>query len=164
MQTLATMAGVGTTQTLAQKQGIDMSNKGSFGNRMQCAGEQYVNMKKGLVKDELTLAAGGAATIAATAGVAKSKSAQNILTKGFESIKNTKFGKVCADLASEATPYVKKGVDWVKNLPKPAKAVLAAGTAITALFLSNNDYKTGIKAGQIDQKYTDKAKLEKVLG
>lgn len=95
------------------------------------------NMMKGIQKDNFTKAAGLAATAGATAAVAKSKTAQNILSQSFEQIKNSKFGtniaKQCKELADEAKPYAKKALDAFKNLPKPAKAVLGVGVALTGV-------------------------------
>ncbi len=89
-----------------------------------------------------------------------------------EKIKNPKTilsagkGKI-KDLASKFTSkfkgesvkeLLKKGVNKVKNLPGPAKAVLAIGAAITAIFISKNHNKATYNAGKIEQKYEDMSK------
>ena len=76
-------------------------------------------------------------------------------------IASTNFGKQAAKFASNLKPYVQKATGWLKALPKPAKIVLATGAALTAIVSGAINARTNYDAGKIDQKYTDKAKLEK---
>lgn len=151
-------------QSLTEK--IDSKNeKGSIGNRIEHGAKQYLNLRKTIIKDEFALAGGIAATAGATALTAKSKTVQSFLSKGAKAISNKlKCSDTIKDIASEVTPYLKKGAEMFKALPTPAKAVLGAGLVLTSI-VANQVHAKGIyEAGKIDQEYTDKAKLQKTLG
>ena len=141
----------------------NLQNKGSIGNRMEYAGKQTWNYYKNMWKAEADAFVGLGATAALTAGVAKSKTTQNILTKGFQALKNTGFAKEMGKMAAEFAPYAKKALVTLKALPGPAKAVLAAGAILTSIAVNRNQNKMMYQAGKIDQEYTDKAKLQKQL-
>ena len=79
---------------------------------------------------------------------------EKFATKSFDKIKtniNSKFTKIDNN-------SFKNVMSKIKNLPGPAKAVMAAGAALTALFVINNKTKGAYKAGQINQKYQDMSK------
>ena len=140
--------------------GFRSDDKGSVGNRIEYTGKQTWNFYKNLWKVNADTFVGMAATVGATAAVAKSKTAQNVLTKGFQALKNSNFVK---EISKEVTPYAKKGLTMLKALPGPAKAVLAVGTILTTFAVNRTQNKMLVKAGQIDQEYTDKAKLQQQL-
>ena len=147
--------------------GLRTDDKGSVGNRIEYTGKQTWNFYKNLWKAKADTFVGLGTTAALTAGVAKSKTAQNILTKGFQALKNSNFGKEIGKeitpLVAEVAPFAKKGLSILKALPGPAKAVLAVGTILTTFAINRTQNKMLVKAGQIDQEYTDKAKLQKQL-
>lgn len=126
--------------------------------------QRGLNMQKGIQKDAFVTTAGVAATVGATAGVAKSKTAQKVLSESFKPIKdafsNSNFGKNlidgCKNFANEAKPLIEKGASWVKNLPKPAKAILAIGTTITAIASGIVHKQTEMKDKQIIREYATK--------
>lgn len=154
-----TITGVITSN--AQDIKAQLESKGSAGNKIDCMNEELKEFRKYQVKTGLGMAGGVATTAAATAVVARSSKAQ-------EAIKN--FGKKIMQNESVQNtletlkPLASKAIKAVKNLPGPAKAVLAAGTALTGLSLSTHARQTVYKMGQIDQKYTDKAKVQNILG
>jgi hypothetical protein len=122
------------------------------------------NTCKGMQKDAFVSSVGAGATIATTAAVANSKNAQKVLSQSFKPIKKafckSKFGKsaieTCKELADVAKPLIESGTKWVKNLPKPAKAILGIGTAITALASGIVKMQTKKKDDEIIREYTKK--------
>ena len=72
--------------------------------------------------------------------------------------------KIVKDCAKSLKPYATKVKNWISALPKPAKAVLGAGLALTAIISGNNQARTMYNAGKIDQEYTDKANMQKLIG
>ncbi|MBR5303368.1 MAG: hypothetical protein IKU37_00905 [Candidatus Gastranaerophilales bacterium] len=125
---------------------------------------RYKNTCKGMQKDTFVTSVGAGATIATTAAVANSKKAQKVLSQSFKPIKkafcDSKFGKevinTCKGLADEAKPLIESGAKWVKNLPKPAKAILGIGTAVTAIASGIVHAQTRKKDEQIIREYTKK--------
>lgn len=90
-----------------------------------------------------------------------------VLEKCWNALKGTKIGKYVADGINKATPFIKtwatkakifaqKSVSMFNKLPKGGKIAL---TGTLAMIVMNGIYKSG----QIDQKYTDRAKMEKNL-
>lgn len=126
--------------------------------------QRGLNMQKGIQKDAFVTSAGVAATVGATVGVAKSETAQKVLSQSFKPIKeafnNSNFGKnlinTCKEVADKAKPLLEQGVKWVKNLPKPAKAILGIGTAITAIASGIVHKQTEMKDKQIIREYATK--------
>lgn len=125
---------------------------------------RVTNKQKGLQKDTFVNLAGTAATLGTTAAVANSKKAQKVLSQSFKPIKkafcDSKFGKsaieTCKGLADEAKPFVQSATTWVKNLPKPAKAILGIGTAVTAIASGIVHAQTRKKDDQIIREYAKK--------
>ena len=114
------------------------SDKGDISNRLKCAGAQFVNNAKGVAG----LALVGAGTTAAAYGIDKSSKIAGAIAKGIEIIlKKFPSNRVVNKLLS-ASPKM-KAFGLVASV---AGAVLAYIGA-----------KTIFKAGQIDQKYTDRA-------
>ena len=117
------------------------STKGSLTNRYQCSKEHIKNDLVTTAKSTLTLTAGGAAAVGTLA------SKNTILgAKAF-----TKVGKLLQKI----------GVANLTNVAKAGKygilGLIGAATVGTLSYLiSKNIYKKG----QIDQKYTDSAKIE----
>ena len=136
-------------------------DKGSIGNRLEYSVKQGINYQKGLVKDTFTTAAGIAGSVGAAVAVSKSKAAQDAIKNLGKKVADTKIVKDCAKTLK---PYVAKAKNWVSALPKPAKAVLGAGLALTAVISGNNQAKTMYNAGKIDQEYTDNANMQKLIG
>ena len=124
------------------------SNKGDFSNRMECSRE--------LIKNNAKTTVGLAGAVAATSGTAYALTKNDKLVKAIATpIKN--FGK----WLTKEIPMSNKLVRELKALGKNPKAVamgavIAGGAAVINAILTKSVYR----AGQIDQKYTDKAKLE----
>ena len=140
------------------------NDKGSIGNRIEHSVEQTKNSLKTQFKDQFVSMAGVAGSIGAaaavSAAVSKSKTAQNFISKYISKVKNSNAVK---NTIEELTPYIKKGADKFKALPTPAKVVLGIGLVLTTA-ASNLIRAKGIyDAGKIDQKYTDRAKLQQTL-
>ena len=108
------------------------------------------------MKQDVVALGGVAATGAATVATANSKALQNAVTNIGKGIMGTKT-------VTQLKNFFSPAAGWVKALPKPAKAVLAAGLIATTAIITHIQNKHLIKTGQIDQKYTDKAKAEKLL-
>lgn len=159
MNTITGATAASLNEALLEKS--PLSSKGSIGNKVEYMGETMKEFKKFQLKSGLTLAGGAAVTAAATTGVAKSKKAQEIVKKFGKKILDNKYVQKGLD---EVKPLTTKATSYIKKLPKPAKAVLAAGAALTALIVSNQAGKTERNLGKIDQKYTDKAKVQDILG
>ena len=143
-------------------------DKGSIGNRIEYGVKQGINIQKGILKDSFVTAAGIAGSVCAAGAVSKSKTAQNILNGFGKKIANSGFGQGCkkafAETAEALKPAAKKAFNFVSGLPKPAKAVLGAGIVLTGLLSSKVRGETIYNAGKLDQKYTDKAKIQKMFG
>ena len=133
-------------------------------NKMNEALARTTNKQKGLQKDTFVTAAGTAATIGATVAVKNSKKAQKVLTQSFKPIKKafceSNFGKEviksCKDVAGVVKPALQDGAKWVKNLPKPAKAILGIGPAVTALASTIVQTKTRMNDTEIAKDYAKK--------
>ncbi len=146
MTSFATQAILGPTiASLASRE------KGSFGNRADCAG---AHLKNGLVTTAQTGLA--AAAVGGTAyAVAKNGNVAKVFAKPVTSIVDM-FQKSIK--SPKANAILKK----INNLPGKTKALgLIAAVGLTVLGYVG---KNGIyKMGQIDQKYTDKAKMQGVM-
>ena len=153
--------------TLGEKIQNKMEEKGSVGNRLEYSVKQGVNFRKGLMKDAFVSAAGISASVGGAAIVSKSKTAQKFIGNLATKFKNTNFAKKCTsglkDVYETAKPYLEKAAKWIIALPKPAKAVLAAGVALTGIISNINRNKIMYDAGKLYQEYTDKAKLQKLI-
>lgn len=115
--------------------------KGSMTNRLECAKEHFKNN----FKNNLVLGATGAA-----AGVAIATK-PSVLTKAANMIaKGT--SKLVAKLGGTNIA--------AKIMKNPTKFGLAGIAAAAGLLVVNQIQKHAYKAGQIDQKYTDAAKIE----
>lgn len=156
-----TTAALGYSASIKNLAGDELGDKGALANKIEYVNEEMKNFRNYALKSGLTMVGGTAVTAAATVGVKNSKTAQDVLSKVGNAIKESKFAK---NISEELKPLGEKLVSGFKNLPKPAKAVLFAGAAITSLILSRQDRQMVFKSGQIEQEYTDKAKMDKILG
>lgn len=132
-------------------------DKGDITNRMKCSYEQGKN-KTIYAAKAATIGAGAAA---AGYGVLKSPA----ITSGLASV-TTKLlklgGKALKSLVGPKNKLYTQAAKFFKKLPTKAKAVgLIALPAFMAISYLGN--KMIYKAGQIDQKYTDKALMEQKL-
>ncbi len=143
--------------------------KGDFSNRAKCTGDQMGNTLKGGLKQAATLT-GSAATAACVAkpsffkeafqavkqnglgGLFKSNKNPSIPVKALPSTAVTKTLKPIAPKTNVLGSVVK-----AISKSKPAQAILAVGALATAMIGLN----TVFKSGQIDQKYNDRAAIEK---
>lgn len=150
-------------------------DKGSMGNKVDCAGAQLKNNAvTGLQAGAVTAGAAGGVY-----GVAKNAKLARGAAKVFDSIMNG-FGKLIGekDFAQKINKKVQNNL--AKNLvkdnanfgPEMLKKVTDAirkskgallVAAATLPILSYISHKHSYKMGQIDQKYTDKAQLQKTL-
>ena len=116
-------------------------NKGDISNRAKCAGAQFVNQAKGIAG----LTAVGAGATLLTRATLKSPSLTKNVAKAVDwLLKKLPSSKVVSKLLSESPKT--KAVGYIVALAASAAAYIAA--------------KTIYKAGQIDQKYTDRATWE----
>lgn len=143
---------------------LSTDSKESIRNKREHTIKQVLHAKQTQAKDTFATVAGVAGSIGAAAAVSKSKTAQNFISKyiskGLNGIKNN---KVIKDTVEELSPYIKKCANKFKVLPTPAKVVLGIGLVLTTA-ASNLIRTKGIyDAGKIDQKYTDRAKLQQTL-
>lgn len=165
-------------------------DKGSFGNRVNCAGSQAWNAIE--TGSTAACAVGTAGYIAKNSG--KITGAANKLKNFVNKMANTNIGKTVIDtikktaeyfkrtkvfktasnyikafadklggtkasmfmqtIAQKTKQYAAKAANIFKSLPKGGKIGLLSALALIVL---NGVYKSG----QIDQKYTDRAKMEK---
>ena len=118
-------------------------DKGDFSNRMQCAGAQLANNAKTLLADTVVIggALGGIACASKNKGVAKG------LAKITHSVANFIKSRGGFGAASK-----------LKRLPLSIKAGLPI-MAVAMPLLGYITHKALYKMGQIDQKYSDKAKI-----
>ena len=165
---------------------IVSKDKGSLGNRINCAGSQAWNAIEtgatvaGTVtvadyalkhKDKLSKAYKGTQNFAQK--IANSKFGKKIWeiylkvgqkvvdSKAFdktnaiaEKITDSKFGKLMQKASQKIMAFGCKTADVLNKLPKGGKIGLLVALGLTIL---NGVYKSG----QIDQKYTDRAEMEK---
>ncbi len=133
------------------------NDKGDITNRVKCAYEQTKN--KAIYTAQTAAVAAGAG--AATYGVLK----YPVLNKAYGKAADIVLrfgGKLVKRFLGENSKLYTKAAKFVKKLPTKAKiAGLIALPALLAInYISN---KMTYKAGQIDQKYTDKALMEQKL-
>ena len=116
--------------------------------------DAFKNVKEKLTPENIKNASKKIGTFASTSknkiqGLIKNP--KSIVTAGKEKISDI-LGKFKGATAKDT---LKNGINKIKNLPGPAKAILGAGAALTALFVINNNKKGAYKAGQINQQYVD---------
>lgn len=131
-------------------------NKGTLGNRMDCMTEQTKNTLSTALKGTASAVGIGAATGLA----ANSKSINKLVEKGVNALKNTQVFK---KYAPDITNLAKEGVEAFKKLPGTTKIIAGIGVGLAALTGYVLDKSHSFRAGQIDQKYTDKAQLQQTL-
>ena len=135
------------------------SKKGDTSNRVKCAGAQLANNVR--YTAETALIVGG--TAVGIKAAAKNQKFVNkmdkVLTKAF----NSKIGKAMTEPFKDAATIIKnsKAFAKFKNLPAKNKGAIALIAGLGLAALSFVGCKQIYKSGQIDQKYTDKAALEK---
>ena len=132
-------------------------DKGDITNRMKCSYEQGKNKAIYVAKAAAMAAGSGAAAY----GVLK----YPVLTKACATAadKVLQFGgKLIKSVVGNNNKIYAKAAELVKKLPTKAKAVgwIALPALMAISYLGN---KMIYKAGQIDQKYTDKAQMENKL-
>ena len=161
----------GTLTTIAP---LVSKDKGSMGNRINCAGSQLLNVAG--------TTAGVVGTVYATdfafkhtKGIANGisnlgtklqnielpESVKNFLTKRLDKLMDSSLIKKLGNLIGKAQPLFEKGQGFITKtkdlfakMPKGGKYALAGALALTIL--------SGVyRSGQIDQKHTDRAKMEK---
>lgn len=145
-------------------------DKGSMGNRVECAAAQTGNIAKGLAADTVVI---GGAALAGKQAIKRGKFAaflakpvdalQKVFAKLGKEIKvdnakklnvNKKFGFKF----KQSKNYPERIANFLKKMPTKYKA-LAVIAAVAIPLVSYIGQRTTYKAGQIDQKYTDKAKV-----
>lgn len=150
-------------------------DKGSMGNKVDCAGAQLKNNAvTGLQAGAVTAGAAGGIY-----GIAKNEKLARGAAKIFDSAMNG-FGKLIGkkDFAKEVNSKIQKNLakklvknnanfspemlKTVTNAIRKSKGALLIAAA-TLPVLNYISHKHSYKMGQIDQKYTDKAKLQKTL-
>ena len=140
----------------ASAQALTDKTKGSIGNRIDCAKEQTINTVKTNAKGvAVALGLGTATGLAST-----SNHANKFVQVALDKLKQTDTYKTFAPKAKE---FVTKGADAFKKLPGSTKAIALVGGGLALLSSYIIDKQHSFKAGQIDQKYTDKAELQKIV-
>lgn len=140
-------------------------DKGDISNRGQCAGSQILNNVKTLAAD--TVVIGGAAATA-TAAKRSPKFMQKLangfdkMVKALHPVKKRNVNLIGESGKVFKTFEVSRGQKAEKLLKMASKNKAIAMIALPAtMLISYFTYKNIYKSGQIDQKYTDKAKIEK---
>ena len=138
-------------------------DKGGFVNKTKCAGEQLKNN----VSFALQAGLAGAGTVATAKVVAKNAKLTSKIAKAFDAVvkKLAPVTKHNIELVGESGKIFKtfelsrgKLAEKLLNLPGKAKAIgIIAAAGLT--LLSYIGCKGIYKMGQIDQKYTDRAKI-----
>lgn len=146
-----------TYGTPAIKQVLASKDKGSFGNKINCVGEQTKNCISTAAKGALVGTAIGVGTQAAM----NSKTINKIADKGVQALKNNKTIQNIAEIGAEV---LKGGVEAFKKLPASTKLIGAVGVGISLIATHVLNQQHAFRAGQIDQEYTDKAKFENLIG
>ena len=161
----------GTLTTVAP---LVSKDKGSMGNRINCAGSQLLNAAgttAGVVgtvyaADFAVKHCGGLAKGLQNLGtkfldIKLPDSVRNFLTNGVTKLLDSSLIKKLGNLIGKAKPLFEKGQGFITKtkdlfakMPKGGKYALGAALLLTVL---NGVYKSG----QIDQKHTDRAKMEK---
>ncbi len=129
-------------------------DKGDFSNRAQCAGAQIGNTVKTAAQDAVVI--GG--MVAGGKAIQKSKGFTNGINKMLTSVlkpfkNNSKLNIVVTEFKTKVAPKLKS-----LSAPQLRAAAVIGGLGALALGYIHN--KHIYKMGQIDQKYTDKAKIE----
>lgn len=161
--------------------------KGSIGNRLDCAGQQLKNDAVTLAQTGVTL---GTATIAGT-GIAKNDAVAKVFSQIYDSgvrqlerVFGSKVGNTAHKLEQKLHDIVgtfmegqamqtgkttsgktKTAGKLIKNVVSSYKVVnkikgFAVLAAITLPVLAYITHKGSYKSGQIDQKYTDRAQTQ----
>lgn len=158
-------------------------DKGSIGNRLDCAGQQLKNDVVTLAETGATV--GGAAL--ATTGIAKSNKVASFFGKVYDrctKLCGMVFGKRAKNIANKLNNKLYSISDKLLNSLDKTVSVATKGvsgflknrisafqivnkikgfgivSAITLPLLAYIQHKGSYKAGQIDQKYTDRAKTQ----
>ena len=131
-------------------------DKGDISNRAQCAKDQLVNNVKTLAADTVVLS--GAAGVTALAGKKPTKFAALFDKLNKKLAKWTPKNKIGESYKNA----FKKIASKCKNPKAKAAALVATFVALPAMgLISYINHRHSYREGQIDQKYTDKARLEK---
>lgn len=176
------MTNFAVQSTLGAVAPLVSKDKGSAGNRIDCAGSQIKNNATTALQ---TVAVGGAA-VGATRVVVRDTLAFSPITKGltktFDSAMKL-IGKIAKkpDLSQKVTEYLNSMAKKIQkaNIPHSQNTIVKvfdkskmmtsrfkAAAVIAAVLLPTLGYiahKHSYKAGQIDQKYTDKAQIQKAV-
>lgn len=154
---------------------VASKDKGSFGNRVDCAGQQ---LKNNLVTGAQATAV-GAGAVGTVYAAAKNEKVATTLARVFDKSADAvgklfgqkKWSKFLNEAMAKNIAIGKTqnnanlNPETLKNLTKTIKCGKAGilTAAIALMGLSYIGSKHNYKMGQIDQKYTDKAQLQKTL-
>lgn len=126
--------------------------KGTMGNRVDCAAAQTWNTTKGVLKTGM---AGGAA-YGAYALAKKYPAVEKFMTGGLKMISNLMTKNKYTNKVAE---FITKGIS---NLSKAGK-IGAIAAIIATPVIAYVGAKQMYQMGQIDQKYTDRAGMQRVV-
>ena len=163
----ATVLALGAPGLALKKAQEKAEEKGSIKNQFERSVAQTKNRVKSGLKTDVVCISGTAASIGAAAAIKKSRMLQDLIGNATEALKQNPTVKRATEVATKEVKklasheYVQKATTWVKTLPKPAKAAMAAGLTLTTIVLNVINNKRIYNAGKIDQEYADKAKVEK---
>ena len=129
-------------------------DKGDISNRAQCAKEQLVNNVKTLAADTVVLSGVGGATALAV-------KKPNKLAKIYDGIRNSMNFHRADGKFDKVKNYIDDIMRKCKTPKAKAAALLATFVVLPAMgLISYINHRHSYREGQIDQKYTDKARLE----
>lgn len=150
------MANYLQTRTLGALSPMVDKNKGDFSNRTNCAGAHIKNNVQTLAQDAVVI---GGTAVGIRAAAKQSKFANIIGNFGKTVAKGYRTWLENIGLANNKG--IQKLIQKFKNLPAANKGAVGTVAALGLAALSFIGCKHIYKSGQIDQKYTDKAKIEK---
>lgn len=137
-------------------------DKGDVSNRVRCSGAQLFNNAS--TAGQLALVGGGTYALGKT--IVKHPDSKvvkvigNAYAKFINAIANSKIGAKFVESVKKVYLKLPQILDKCNKLPMKARGAIAAlvlsAMLVTGFIAKNHVYKTG----QIDQKYTDQAKLE----
>lgn len=147
----------------AMTAGMTMADKskGSMGNRIDCAAEQTKN----ILTTNLKATGAGLAIGGTTYALGFTKTGNKVVEKATQSAKGvvSNFIKKHPDAFKNVKEVASGALNKFKALPKAGKIALAIGGALATIIGGALGTQQVYKAGQIDQKYTDKAQLQEAL-
>ena len=144
--------------TLVAGATLSAKDKGSFGNRVDCTKEHVINNAKSMAKSTV------AATIGAGAAYGVYKYIPNSHFKSANAWANgwiNKAANYTKSAGGKLANFTTKMLNKLAQTSGRTKAIALIGVT-TLLVVNKITQSQAFKAGQIDQKYTDRAKAQEI--